>query len=358
MQVEEDTKKDVQTDKEVSKTGAFDPEVEITRERPTSSGQVQARKMHTHSFVADEFANQAASKKFGGVGRGVKVSQSKTIIDSVSDEDIQKILAEATQAAKKQEERMMEMKNKGLWMLLAPRVGYVKPYVHNLLRSVSDMHSKLHQKVFVWKVNDQSLSCTLSLNTLQKSPPFCPHKTKLVIIFKVGQGQLSHVSEFQSCVEYRCISHSHATGNGSLYEWIELNLRNNHEVNRVDGVNWACLFRIIIWRMWKNRNLRTFQGLSWSTDVVIKASLCWAKQHVSVSGSQGIRTSRSDFAPLSLDGWVYLNTNGSVRNVDRYVVARRLLRDHDGTWIVGFRRYSGNCEVMDLELWGILDGCS
>ncbi|KAK5776497.1 hypothetical protein PVK06_044456 [Gossypium arboreum] len=102
-------------------------------------------------------------------GEGVKVPQSKTIIDSVSDEDIQKLLAEATQVAKKQEERMIEMKNEGLWMLLAPKdiliknggliglVSYVKPYVHNvvmefyvnLLRSVSDMHNKLRQKVFV-----------------------------------------------------------------------------------------------------------------------------------------------------------------------------------------------------------------
>ncbi|MBA0871855.1 hypothetical protein Goshw_000613 [Gossypium schwendimanii] len=33
-----------------------------------------------------------------------------------------------------------------------------------------------------------------------------------------------------------------------------------------------------------------------------------------------------------------------------------LLRDHNGNWIVGFTRYLGNCEVIDSELWGILDG--
>ncbi|MBA0868994.1 hypothetical protein Goshw_021753 [Gossypium schwendimanii] len=37
-------------------------------------------------------------------------------------------------------------------------------------------------------------------------------------------------------------------------------------INLVGGVNWTCLFRIIIWRIWKNRNLRIFQGLSWSAD--------------------------------------------------------------------------------------------
>ncbi|MBA0798002.1 hypothetical protein Gohar_008641 [Gossypium harknessii] len=61
------------------------------------------------------------------------------------------------------------------------------------------------------------------------------------------------------------------------------------------GVNWGCLFGIIIWRMWKNWNLRTFQGGG-------------------------------------------------------------LLRDRNKTWIVGFTRYLGNCKVIDSELWGILDG--
>ncbi|KAK5770194.1 uncharacterized protein LOC108462408 [Gossypium arboreum] len=39
-----------------------------------------------------------------------------------------------------------------------------------------------------------------------------------------------------------------------------------------------------------------------------------------------------------------------------FVVARGLLEDHNGNWIVGFTRYLGNCEVIDSELWGILDG--
>ncbi|KAA3486983.1 Retrovirus-related Pol polyprotein LINE-1 [Gossypium australe] len=38
-------------------------------------------------------------------------------------------------------------------------------------------------------------------------------------------------------------------------------------------------------------------------------------------------------------GWVYLNTDGSVKYVDMFVVARGLLRDRNGTWIVGFTSF-------------------
>ncbi|MBA0550997.1 hypothetical protein Golob_021901 [Gossypium lobatum] len=99
-----------------------------------------------------------------------------------------------------------------------------------------------------------------------------------------------------------------------------------------------------------------FQGLSWSSDEVTKASPCWAKYYVSVLGLHVTKFSGLDFVLFSLDGWVYLNTDGSVKSLDMFAAAGRLLRDHNGDWIVGFTRYLGNCEVIDSELWGILHG--
>ncbi|MBA0731830.1 hypothetical protein Gogos_015953, partial [Gossypium gossypioides] len=75
-----------------------------------------------------------------------------------------------------------------------------------------------------------------------------------------------------------------------------------------------------------------------------------------MSDSQGIKFSKSNFVPGSSDGWVYLNTDGSVKSVDMFAVAGGLLEDHNGNWIVGFTRYLDNCEVINSELWGILDG--
>ncbi|KAH1066450.1 hypothetical protein J1N35_031437 [Gossypium stocksii] len=93
-----------------------------------------------------------------------------------------------------------------------------------------------------------------------------------------------------------------------------------------------------------------FQDLTWSSNEVINTSLCWAKQYGSMSASGGIRTSRANPGPLIKDGWVFLNTNGSVRSDERYAAAGGLLCDHEGNLIVGFSSYLGSCEVIDAEL--------
>ncbi|KAL1148082.1 hypothetical protein V6Z11_A10G100800 [Gossypium hirsutum] len=42
--------------------------------------------------------------------------------------------------------------------------------------------------------------------------------------------------------------------------------------------NWSCLFGILAWRLWKNRNLFIFQGRSCSPEEIVKVSSSWAKQ--------------------------------------------------------------------------------
>ncbi|MBA0566377.1 hypothetical protein Golob_011201 [Gossypium lobatum] len=60
-------------------------------------------------------------------------------------------------------------------------------------------------------------------------------------------------------------------------------------------------------------------------------------------------------SPLARN-WVCLSTDGSVKIEDDFAAAVGLLRGSNGAWIFGFYRYIGNCSVMDVELWGILDG--
>ncbi|XP_052880479.1 uncharacterized protein LOC128286801 [Gossypium arboreum] len=57
-----------------------------------------------------------------------------------------------------------------------------------------------------------------------------------------------------------------------------------------------------------------------------------------MSRSQDPKHSRKDFVPVSSDGCVYLNKNGSVKYEDMFVVTEGLLRNHKGTWIVSFTR--------------------
>lgn len=70
--------------------------------------------------------------------------------------------------------------------------------------------------------------------------------------------------------------------------------------------------------------------------------------------SNTIRPPRKSTAPLS-HSWVSVNTDCSIRAEDAFVVTGGFLHDHNGRWIIGFNRYLGSCNVLDSELWGILD---
>lgn len=60
---------------------------------------------------------------------------------------------------------------------------------------------------------------------------------------------------------------------------------------------------------------------------MIKASLCWAKQCVSISRLEGTKPPWTDFVPDSLDNWVFMNTDGSVNYENMFAATGGLLRD-------------------------------
>lgn len=56
------------------------------------------------------------------------------------------------------------------------------------------------------------------------------------------------------------------------------------------------------------------------------------------------------------DGWVALNTNGSVDGKKRRVGSRGVLRDWNGKWLTGFSLRLGNCTIAEAKAWAILKG--
>ncbi|KAA3489715.1 Non-LTR retroelement reverse transcriptase [Gossypium australe] len=114
--------------------------------------------------------------------------------------------------------------------------------------------------------------------------------------------------------------------------------------------NWACLFGLLAWRLWKNRNLFIFQEKSWSPEEIIKTSVSWAK-HFSLTSRHvadvEIETTRGQL----LEGeWTYLNTDGAVRVDSGAAAAGGVLRDKNVEWILGYNKYLGNCSTLDAEL--------
>lgn len=58
----------------------------------------------------------------------------------------------------------------------------------------------------------------------------------------------------------------------------------------------------------------------------------------------------------SSQDWMNLFTDGAVARISGNASVGGVVRDRNGSWILGFTHYLGRCSPLDAELWGILDG--
>ncbi|KAH1123202.1 hypothetical protein J1N35_006362 [Gossypium stocksii] len=115
-------------------------------------------------------------------------------------------------------------------------------------------------------------------------------------------------------------------------------------------MDWPCLFGIIMWCIWKNRNLFIFQGISWSTDEIINISYSWVKQYSSILRSS-LYKARDHLHSWPLpNSWVRLSTDGSVKFDEGFASSGGFVEDHNGEWIIEFVKYLGNCTLLEAEL--------
>ncbi|KAA3460139.1 reverse transcriptase [Gossypium australe] len=140
-----------------------------------------------------------------------------------------------------------------------------------------------------------------------------------------------------------------------LQTWLISNL-NCHLKLQEKGTTWLCLFGIIAWRIWKNRNLFIFQNIDGTPLELVKASLGWAQT------LEAIFTKPNDVeTPLrnqqqSTDKWVFLSSDGAVARISGNAAAGGVVPDWNGNWILGYTHYLGSCSPLEAELWGLLDG--
>ncbi|MBA0852042.1 hypothetical protein Goshw_000426 [Gossypium schwendimanii] len=96
-------------------------------------------------------------------------------------------------------------------------------------------------------------------------------------------------------------------------------------------VIWSCLFGLIIWRIWKNKNLFIFQGITWLAPEIINVSCSLAQR----------------------GNAVHLFTGGAMANDNGHASVGSVLCDHYGNWILGFTCYLGRCideAIMDSRI--------
>ncbi|KAK5771280.1 hypothetical protein PVK06_047470 [Gossypium arboreum] len=110
------------------------------------------------------------------------------------------------------------------------------------------------------------------------------------------------------------------------------------------------------WRLWKNRNLSIFQMKSWSSNEIIKVSMCWAKHAYPDSKNESSDYTVSPHKEPTSKDWIYLNVDGAISRTSERAAIGGVIRDSKGNWIMGYNRFLGNCSIFDAKLCGILDG--
>ncbi|XP_052886977.1 uncharacterized protein LOC128295438 [Gossypium arboreum] len=133
---------------------------------------------------------------------------------------------------------------------------------------------------------------------------------------------------------------------GSLYSYVSGHDRLNLDSTLKDwdmGTTWSCLFGLISWRIWKNRNLFIFQNIKWTDHDVLKSSISWAHHFEPFSRGNKDRPNSSVILHHFSQDLVYLFTDRAVARASGNASAGGMVRDRDGSWILGFKHYLGRC---------------
>ncbi|MBA0780467.1 hypothetical protein Gotri_004561 [Gossypium trilobum] len=111
------------------------------------------------------------------------------------------------------------------------------------------------------------------------------------------------------------ISRSH-TSSGAFS--VKTTYKDNSKIHE-GGASWACLFGLLIWRLWNNRNLFNFQGRSWSSREIVQVSYSWAIHFFSSSREVPIDCLEHSFEAQTSRERIFLNTDGAVQLDSGYV---------------------------------------
>lgn len=120
------------------------------------------------------------------------------------------------------------------------------------------------------------------------------------------------------------------------------------------GVYWASLFGIIIWLIWKNKNLFIFQNITWTAFDIIKASESWARQFEASQNASKLFL-QTHISKDNDETWVHLFIDGAMERDTEKAATGGIIGDMDGNWLLSFNHYLGNCTPFEAELWGIMD---
>ncbi|CAN1745190.1 Putative ribonuclease H protein At1g65750 [Linum perenne] len=140
---------------------------------------------------------------------------------------------------------------------------------------------------------------------------------------------------------------------GDFKEWMVRNLKADSEF----------IFGVHCWMLWKARNERLFADGRDSASSVAFRSVNWARQ-VSLASRRDGNIIDREACNLLLDvrwepgpdGWIVLNSDGSVHQQTGRAAAGGLIRDSGGRCLLAYSMNLGSCSITRAEIRGAIEG--
>ncbi|CAN1147316.1 Putative ribonuclease H protein At1g65750 [Linum perenne] len=146
---------------------------------------------------------------------------------------------------------------------------------------------------------------------------------------------------------------SSASWNGDFKTWLRLNLKSDADF----------IFGTHCWMLWKARNEQIFTGTQSPAASVAIRSLNWSRQVQMAlkndrftTGAEAFRRSIDVRWEPGPEGWVVLNSDGSVDKQTKRAMAGGVIRSAGGRCLTAFSMNLGNCSITRAEMRGAIEG--
>ncbi|KAK7244185.1 hypothetical protein RIF29_39003 [Crotalaria pallida] len=145
-----------------------------------------------------------------------------------------------------------------------------------------------------------------------------------------------------------------------LHNWLESNLT----CGKRNNINWDVTFGTGLQVIWHMRNLSVFEGKAINVQGAVMQINLLANEYNKCNALSrvGLNCNNSSSSPSligwspPMEGWVKLNSDGSVKSVDGLATCGGVLRNNMGAFLGAFSIKLGHTSIMNAELWGILHG--
>jgi len=127
----------------------------------------------------------------------------------------------------------------------------------------------------------------------------------------------------------------------------------------IDGsTNWSLIWGVSIWSLWKWRNQFIFDNdFLKPIDPLLVIMRNWKSlMQIQDDSLTNEGTSISPHWQPPPTDWVKLNVDGALTVAHSIAGCGGVIRDHSGSWIVGFKRVLGSCTVIEAEQWAVYKG--